>query len=149
MEHLTLREATPADSNFAFLVRKVVFKEYVEEAGKWDEDEERRLHDQRVEQQDFRVISLGGVDVGILALVEASACIKLNQLFILPEWQGRGIGSECMRVIMAEARERGLPVRFRVLKVNQRARVFYQRLGFVCTGQTDTHVIMGGGVIVD
>ena len=64
------------------------------------------------------------------------------QLFLLPEHQGRQIGRRCMLLIMEEARQLGLPVRLRVMKVNPRALAFYERLGFTCTGETDTHDLM-------
>ncbi len=44
-----------------------------------------------------------------------------------------------------EARGLGRPVRLRVLKVNPRARAFYERLGFRRTGETDTHDLMEWG----
>ena len=59
-----------------------------------------------------------------------------------PEHQGKGIGSNCMFLIMEEARQSGLPVRLRVLKVNVRALAFYQRRRFVRTGGTETRVLM-------
>jgi hypothetical protein len=39
-------------------------------------------------------------------------------------------------------RQLGLPVRLRVMKVNPRALAFYERLGFMRTGETDTHDLM-------
>jgi putative acetyltransferase len=142
MDDLVLRPAGPNDSEFAFRVKEAAFRQYVEKVWGWDEAEQRRLHEERFAAQDFRVISVAGTDVGIMAVVVAPDCLKLNQLFILPEHQGKGIGSACMRLIMDEARGLGLPVRLRVLKVNPRARAFYQRLGFVRTGETDTHDLM-------
>jgi RimJ/RimL family protein N-acetyltransferase len=47
-----------------------------------------------------------------------------------------------MLAIMEEAHGRGVSVRLRVLKVNPRARVFYERLGFVRAGETGTHDLM-------
>jgi ribosomal protein S18 acetylase RimI-like enzyme len=44
--------------------------------------------------------------------------------------------------VMQEARQLGLPVRLRVMKVNARALAFYERLGFVRTGGTATHHTM-------
>ena len=108
----------------------------------WDEDEQRQLHEQRFGAQDFRVINVAGTDVGIMAVVVAPDCVKLNQLSLLPEHQGKGIGRECMLLIMEEACRLGLPVRLRVLKVNPRALAFYQRVGFLRTGETETHVLM-------
>jgi GNAT superfamily N-acetyltransferase len=142
MDDLTLRKATPSDSEFAYLTKRAAFSEYVEKVWGWDEDEQRQLHEQRYTVQDFRVINLAGTDVGILAFVVKPDCVQLNQLFLLPEHQGKGIGRKCMFLIMEKARQLGLPVRLRVLKVNRRALAFYERLGFVRTGETDTHILM-------
>lgn len=142
MDSLTLRKASPNDSEFVYSAKRAAFREYVEKVWGWDEDEQRQLHEQRFGDQDFRVINLGGTDVGIMGIVVASDCVKVNQLFLLPEHQGKGIGRKCMLLIMEEARQLGLPMCLRVLKVNPRALAFYQRLGFVRTGETDTHVLM-------
>jgi GNAT superfamily N-acetyltransferase len=142
MDDLTLRKATPSDSEFAYFTKRTAFREYVEKVWGWDEDEQRELHEQRYRAQDFRIINLAGTEVGILAFVVAGDCVRLHQLFLLPEHQGKGIGRKCMFLIMEEARQLGLPIRIRVLKVNPRALAFYKRLGFVCTGETHTHVLM-------
>lgn len=142
MSSLTLRKASPNDSEFAYCAKMAAFREYVEKVEGWDEDEQRRLHEQRFGAQDFRVIKSAGTDVGIMAVVVAPDCVKLNQLFLLPEHQGKGIGRRCMLLLMEEARQLGLPVRLRVMKVNPRALAFYQRLGFMRTGETDTHDLM-------
>lgn len=47
------------------------------------------------------------------------------------------------RVInLAEARQLGLPVRLRVMKVNPRALAFYEGLEFMRVGETETHDLM-------
>ena len=142
MDNLTLRKAGPGDSEFVYFVKKAAVGEYVEKAWGWDEDEQRRLHEQRFGAQDFRVINVDGTDVGIMSAVEGPDCVKVNQLYILPEHQGRGIGRECMLMMMEQGRRLGLPVRLRVLKVNPRALAFYERLGFVRSGETDSHIQM-------
>jgi ribosomal protein S18 acetylase RimI-like enzyme len=145
MNDLTLRKASPNDSEFAYCVRRDAFRGYVEQVEGWDEDQQRRLHERRFGAQDFRVISLADTDVGIMAVVVAPDCLKVNQLFLLPEHQGEGIGRSCMLLLMEEARQRGVPVCLRVMKVNRRALAFYQRLGFMRTGETDTHHLMEWG----
>jgi len=139
---LTLRKANSNDSEFAYYVKRAAFREYVEKVWSWDEDEQRRLHEQRFGVQDFRVVNLAGINVGIMALAVAPDCMKVNQLFLLPEHQGKGIGRKCMLLIMEEARRLGLPIRLRVLKANPRALAFYQRLGFVYTDENVTHVLL-------
>ena len=142
MDSLTLRTTSASDSEFAYSTKKAAFREYVEQVWSWDEAEQRRLHEQRFATQDFRVINFAGADVGIVAAVVTPDCVKLSQLFLLPERQGKGIGRQCMLLIMDEARRLGLPLRLRVLKVNPRALAFYRDMGFGRTGDTDTHVLM-------
>ena len=145
MNNLTLQQAGPNDSEFAYSVKRATLKVYVDKVWGWNEDEQRLLHERRFEAQEFRVINLAGADVGIMAVVVADGSVDVNQLFILPEHQGKGIGRRCMLRIMEEARDLGLPLRLRVLKVNPRALAFYDRLGFMRTGKTDTHDLMEWG----
>ena len=142
MKNLKLRKATPDDSEFAYQTKKAAFQEYVEKVWGWDEDEQRHLHKERFASQDFYVILVSGEDIGIMAIVRHPDHIKLNQMFILPEYQSKGIGAECMNRIIKEATTSKLPIRLQVLKVNNRAAVFYKRLGFRKTGETDTHTLM-------
>ena len=72
-------------------------------------------------------------------------CVLLNQLYLLPEQQGQGIGKKCMQVVMEQGDSLGLPVRLQVLRVNARAVAFYKRLGFKVTDETDTHLLMQHG----
>lgn len=44
--------------------------------------------------------------------------------------------------IIREATVRQLPVTLDVLKVNPRAQVLYEQLGFVVNGETETHNLM-------
>ena len=142
MGSLTLRKADPSDSDFAYRVKRAAFRGYVEQVWGWDGAVQRHLHEQRFATQDYQVISVDGEDVGVAAWVVQPDCLKVNQLFILPEQQGRGVGRQVMLLTMAQAHELGLPVRLQVLKANPRALVFYERLGFVRTGETDTHDLM-------
>ena len=142
MNNLRLRKATADDSEFAYQTKKAAFREYVEKVWGWDEDEQRQLHERRFTSQDFQVIQVSDINVGILAVVRQPDCVKVNQIFIVPEYQSRGIGAACMRQIVEEATASGLPVKLQVLKVNSRAVKFYQRLGFGIAGESDTHVLM-------
>lgn len=142
MDNLRLRKATADDSEFAYQTKKAAFSSYVEKVWGWAEEEQRQLHKRRFISQDFYVIQASGINVGILALVREPDCVKLNQLFILPKYQSRGIGMACMMHVMEDADALELPVRLKVLKVNSRAIVFYQRLGFKVIGESDTHILM-------
>jgi GNAT superfamily N-acetyltransferase len=139
MMNVNLRKATINDSDFAYETKKVAFRPYVEMVWGWDEAEQRQMHERRFADQVFQVIELSGTDIGILVVVPEPNCLKVNQLFILPKYQGKGIGEICMMKIIAESKRNNIPIRLRVLKVNTRAASFYHRLGFVETGENDTH----------
>ena len=140
---LTLRKAGKDDSEFAYRTKRAAFRQYVEQAyGRWDDGEQRRRHEQRFEVFDFRIVNVAGTDVGFIALTAEPDCLMLHHIFLLPEHQGRSIGRRCMMLVREEARQLGLPVRLRVLKVNPRAFAFYQRLGMARIGETDTHNLM-------
>lgn len=139
---VALRDARPQDSEFAYQVKRAAFRQYVERNCEWDDDEQLRLHKKRFSAGGFRIISVDAVDVGFVSVVTAPDHLKVNQLFILPQHHGGGIGRQCMLLVMQEARELNLPVRLKVMKVNPRARQFYERLAFVCVGETDTHDLM-------
>ena len=137
-----LRKATDLDSEFAYQTKKAAFREYVEQVWGWDEDAQRHLHKKRFAAQDFRIIQLSGIDIGILAVVQKSDCLKLNQIYVLPEYQGLGIGTACVRELIEDAARTHIPIRLQVLKVNDRAITFYQRLGFYIIDENETHKMM-------
>ena len=139
---MRLRQATARDSEFAYQVKKTTLGEYVRQVWGWDEDEQRRLHRRRFASQAFQVIVAAGTDAGILALTCEPDCLRVNQLLVLPEYQGEGVGTACMKHVLNDAAGRRLPVRLQVLKVNHRAIEFYRRLGFSDAGMDETHIQM-------
>jgi ribosomal protein S18 acetylase RimI-like enzyme len=142
MDNLKLRKATTSDSEFAYQTKKAAFRQYIEQVWGWDEAEQRQLHERRFSSQGFSVIQLSGVDVGIIAIDREPDCLKLNQIFILPEYQGRGIGTACTMQVFEDATASQLPVRLQVLKVNSRAITFFQRMGFKSIAESYNHVQM-------
>lgn len=142
MENLKIRKARKSDSEFAYRVKKLAFGKYVDQVWGWDETEQQHLHQRRFAAQEFSVIQWSGIDVGVVAIVREPDCLKLNQLFILPDYQGKGIGKACMQRIIDRAGASGSPIKLQVLKVNNKALAFFQRLGFKKIGQSDTHILM-------
>lgn len=142
MEELSFRKAHTRDSEFVFTVKKAAFREYVEQVWGWDDDYQKELHNRRFDSQDLRIIQFRGTDVGFLATSSTPDTLKVNQLFILPEYQGKGIGSACVTFILDDASLERKSVALQVLKVNTRGIAFYQRLGFIIVGESSTHFQM-------
>jgi len=142
VEELSFRKAHTSDSEFVFTVKKAAFREYVEQVWGWDDNYQRELHNRRFAAQDVCIIQFRGTDVGFLSTSSTPDTLKVNQLFILPEYQGKGIGSACMMGIVDNARLEEKSVALQVLKVNTRGTTFYQRLGFLIIGESSTHLQM-------
>jgi GNAT superfamily N-acetyltransferase len=65
-----------------------------------------------------------------------SGALEVEDLFVDPDWMGRGVGRALVLDAVATARAEGLP-RINVT-ANTHALAFYQRMGFVIDGQTET-----------
>lgn len=139
---ITLRTACQDDNEFVYHVKRASMREYIEQTWGWDEQFQRKLHERRFESQEFQVVSVDAEDVGIMSVALEPDCVFLNQIYILPEHQGQGIGEQCMRTVFERATRSNLPVKLRVLRVNLRAAAFYERLGFTITDETGTHFLM-------
>ena len=137
---LGFRTARKADYEFCYRVRELSFREYAERVRGWDEERERAIHRTRFASQNYQVIQSNGVDVGILTVETTPEALTIFQLFILPEHQGKGIGSRCMEHLIEEARQLGIPLRLQVIYGNDRALSFYRRHGFQHVGETETHI---------
>jgi ribosomal protein S18 acetylase RimI-like enzyme len=112
---------------------------HVERIWGWDDSEQLAFFDNRFEPGVWQVIQADGVDVGVLILQDNDDELYLAEIEILPEWQGRGIGSAVVRSLMREAASRQKPLTLRVLHINQRARTLYERLGFQPFREIETH----------
>ncbi len=142
MEELKIRKAQPTDSEFVFAVKKAAFREYVEQIWGWDDTYQRELHNRRFDSQDIRIIQFHGSDIGFLSTRKTPDTFKVDQLYILPGYQGKGIGTACMERIIDDANRQQKSVTLQVLKINTRATAFYQRLGFTIVDENATHFQM-------
>lgn len=142
MEGLKFRKAQATDSDFVFTVKKAAFREYVEQVWGWDEVYQKELHNRRFTSQDLHIIQFNGTDVGFLSTSSTTDTLNVDQVYILPEYQGKGIGSACLRGIIDDAGLEQKSVTLQVLKINTRATAFYQRLGFAIVDENSTHFQM-------
>jgi GNAT superfamily N-acetyltransferase len=141
LDGLTLRTSTPADTDFIVSVTRATMTDYVMRA--WGPSEaqlEAAMRGDVVIGQD-QIIILSGREIGVLSVERNRDEFFLDKLYILPDYQGWGIGTHLIRAVLDDAFDQGLPVRLGVLKVNP-ARCLYERLGFVQVGEERTSYIM-------
>ena len=117
-------------------------RSYVEQTwGSFSEELSRGNIAETIAAKDYSIIQSRGEDVGAISVVRHPDFIQLNQLFILPRYQNKGIGTSLVRELASEAQQTGMPLRLRVLK-NNPARRLYERLGFRVSSITPEHVYM-------
>jgi ribosomal protein S18 acetylase RimI-like enzyme len=130
-----LRPATAADSEFCYLVRRAALGPYVRATWGWEEDVQRGFHLRGFDPERTRIVVVEGRDAGVLVVQRGPDAIYLGRIALLPDAQGRGIGTRLLRGLLAEATTAGLPVELDVLTVNDRAQALYRRLGFTETAR--------------
>ena len=117
-------------------------REYVERVWGWDDERQAAILRGRFRPEGWQIIQVDNQDVGLLVVEDEDDAMRLAEIEILPEWQGRGIGSSIIRWLMQEAAGAGKPLTLRVLHVNKRAHALYERLGFRPFKEIEIHVYL-------
>jgi GNAT superfamily N-acetyltransferase len=73
------------------------------------------------------VATVGDDVIGVLAVSGAEGANWIDQLYVQPEYCGRGIGSQLMELALSSLRR---PIRLYTFQQNEGARRFYERFGF-------------------
>jgi ribosomal protein S18 acetylase RimI-like enzyme len=130
---VSLRPVAPGDAAFFYTARRDGFRDYSEAAfGPWRDDIQRGHAARDVAELPFEIVEQRGAPIGYLLVLREPDHLFLDEIALVPAARRRGLGSELVRVVMARARDAGLPLRLSVL-FNNPAQRLYARLGFVVT----------------
>jgi GNAT superfamily N-acetyltransferase len=129
MTPVQLRSASPADSEFCFQLHKAAMGGYITTIWGWDEQVQRGFHDRAFNPGRWRIITAGGVDIGMIDVEYRPAEIYLARIEVHPTYQGHGIGTRLVSALIDEAARKGQDLVLDVLTVNHRAQALYQGLG--------------------
>jgi ribosomal protein S18 acetylase RimI-like enzyme len=129
MTAVTLRPATPADSEFCYQLHKAAMGDYITAIWGWDEQRQRSAHNRKFSPGRWQIITAGGADIGMIDVEHRPGEIYLSRIEICPDHQGRGIGTRLISALADEARQNGQDLVLDVLAINRRAQALYQRLG--------------------
>ena len=139
---ITLQPATKADTEFARSVHhRAYHNAVVTQFGTWDENAQDGFFETEWSQPGHEIVLWHGTPCGYARYERLASEIQAHELVLLPEFQGKGIGSFLLRKMLAEGTDRHVPVTLKVLQRN-RAFELYTKLGFKEIGRTDTHVLM-------
>jgi ribosomal protein S18 acetylase RimI-like enzyme len=132
---LSLRPAVESDVPYLIDLRTRTIAEHLERAGVRlmpGEHEERA----RSYLEVCSLVMLSERIVGMIKLEKAFSAWKVHQVQIEPDFQGRGIATQLLQQVIAEATESGVALELEVLKENPSLRL-YERLGFKRTGEDE------------
>ncbi|MBV8678835.1 MAG: GNAT family N-acetyltransferase [Aquitalea sp.] len=122
--------ACAADFDELLALRLRALRVSLEALGRYDPVRARQRFTDHFQPQYCRHIVVDGRRVGCVSLKPTAQGLLIDQFYLQAAWHGRGLGSQVLQALLAEADAQGLPVEVEVLK-GSRANGFYLRQGFV------------------
>lgn len=139
-DKVKIRPATERDREFSYRVAKEAMRTYVEATyGEWKDEWQRQYHDEEFSSSPPEVVSIDGTDVGIWKVSREPQRLVLKKIYLLPQFQRRGLGTSLIQHLIRESETCGLPIELRYLKVNPVGSL-YERLGFMKIKEEGPHV---------
>jgi ribosomal protein S18 acetylase RimI-like enzyme len=139
---IEMRQVTSDDATFLWDVFRVSMNDYITQTrGEWNEQREESQFRHQLDLSAAQVIRSNDLEVGFIMAPIKDGARWIHTICIVPEHQNRGIGTEVIRSVIAEAETQKMPLYLSVLKVNP-ARRLYERLGFVVIEETKHHFRM-------
>ncbi|WP_027599749.1 GNAT family N-acetyltransferase [Pseudomonas sp. MOIL14HWK12:I2] len=126
---LTFQPTTSADADLLVGIRIAAMRESLEQLGRFDPERARARFLNAFDPEYCHFVEINGVNVGFFVVRPFPDHLLLDHLYVLPEHQGQGIGSEVLGRIFADADARKLSIRLGALR-GSKANAFYRRHGF-------------------
>ncbi|KRA24210.1 acetyltransferase [Microbacterium sp. Root61] len=136
---MTLRRSTDADLDWLVELRALVLRDDLERLGRFDAVRVRQRMRDGFDPTFTRIIVVDEADVGSVTVRRDTDVRWLEHFYVLPAMQGRGVGRDVLRHILAA--QDPMPLRLNVLR-GSGARRLYERHGFVVDHEDDVDVFM-------
>ena len=123
---------TPKEEHFELLLelRIAVMREHLERVFRYEPSRARRIFREHFDEPGLRLILTGGEVAGCVGFRLGAGEIKIDSFYLQQRHHNTGLGTDILKVLLAEADALGLPVRLEVL-TGSKADRFYLRHGFV------------------
>jgi GNAT superfamily N-acetyltransferase len=138
----TLRQSDSGDAEFAYEVVKVTMRDYaIQTWGTWLDKESKIAAKVDTESGKIKIIYIENEKAGTLQLERRKNEIFINQIYLLPSFQSKGVGRDIVNDLKKMARDEKTPLKLSVLQVNP-AKEFYIKNGFEIEKETQERVYM-------
>ena len=155
LESVVLRAARPEDEGFLFALfsatrGSTLALAPVDEAQRgfllrMQSTAQQRAYAAHYTEAGHSIVTVEGRAAGRIWIAESDDAIRIVDIALLPEYQGRGIGGGLYRDLLARAAASGRRVRCSVPTANPGSLRFHERLGFRATGGDGMYVQMEWG----
>ena len=142
MIKFTIRKGTYTDLQLSYEIMKNALGEYVKQTWGWDEAWQFEKHKNDFDPAILSIIEVNGDAAAMLEEIIEPNTIRVCGIYIIDKYQSKGIGGQLMKGVIEKAKMSDKNVELKVLKVNRRAKKFYERLGFVMYGEDENHYLM-------
>jgi len=140
---LKFRPYDEKDYDFIYEVKKIGYQKYVEEYyGAWNDEQQHEMFKDflKARKDKIQIIMVDGTPAGFIdGGVTDAKNYEQGNICLLPEFRGKGIGSQILQKVIDE--NKGKNIKLRVFKSNPAVRL-YQRFGFEIVGETNSHFVM-------
>lgn len=128
--------ATPNLVEELVSIRLAAMKDSLQAIGRYDPLRARERFLCTFESENTKCMFDGDRMMGFYVLIAKSDHLFLDHLYIHPQYQGNGAGSQIIRRVKEVAVSSGLPIRLGALKLSE-SNNFYKNHGFVLTHQEE------------
>jgi GNAT superfamily N-acetyltransferase len=128
----TWRFAPVGDADFEPLlaIRIDVMREHLERVGRFAPERARQIFREHFDEPGLRLILVDGRRAGCVGFRSEADGLKIDSFYLARRYHNSGLGTDILRVLLAEADAARLTVRLEVL-TGSKADRFYLRHGFV------------------
>jgi ubiquinone/menaquinone biosynthesis C-methylase UbiE/ribosomal protein S18 acetylase RimI-like enzyme len=139
---IVLRPATGGDREFIENVYFETQRWIIEQLFGWrGRDVEREKFAETYDESSALIVACNGTACGWMSVALKTDVLELTGIYLLPEYQRRGIGTQLIQNLIGEAARVNVGLTLSTATINP-ARRLYERLGFVLTKETEFRIFM-------
>lgn len=135
----TERAATDDDFDFLYELKKAAELDAVSRVFGWDEKVQCQIHEEEWSKARPTILEVSGNRVGSYLFELKGDSYNFGRFFLLPEYQGQGIGSSVINDCIARAKPKAIELCY---LVGNKVHRLYERHGFIETGKDEHFVYM-------
>ncbi|MFX1337989.1 MAG: GNAT family N-acetyltransferase [Promethearchaeota archaeon] len=134
-----LRPATMADKEFMMHLEKVNFQNYPKLMEQFDEEHQKYHYENYFKPKHVSIIEHANLPIGAQSLIVRRKNMFIVYLYLLPEFQNKGIDESLIKIALKRAKKEKKPVLTCMFKEDKQGMSMCHDLGFEIFAEDDLH----------